>query len=270
MKNMLNAILILLLSLFPASMAAQDIHFQTIGVENGISQPTVTSVYQDEFGIIWIGTKDGLNRYNGTDFFVFRPIEGDENSLYNNNIGTICGDRKGHIYIRCKYAVVEYDIRKNTFHTIRDNNIQAICYGNSHLWVAVKDSLFIYNRDEDRLEHFHTLKGARIACLTEDHEGNLYAGTINQGLYMIDRNKKWLNYLPDKDVTCIYEDSKNNIWAGTKDNGLFRIDRGGGKTNYVHEPYGNGLSSNFVRCVGEDNSGKCGLAPCGAGWTSWT
>lgn len=52
----------------------QNIHFQAIGVENGISQPTVTSIYQDEFGIIWIGTKDGLNRYNGTDFQIFRPI----------------------------------------------------------------------------------------------------------------------------------------------------------------------------------------------------
>ena len=45
------------------------------------SQPTVTSIYQDEFGIIWIGTKDGLNRYNGTDFHIFRPIENDKKQL---------------------------------------------------------------------------------------------------------------------------------------------------------------------------------------------
>lgn len=101
-----------LLLLISTLSFGQNIHFQAIGVENGISQPTVTSIYQDEFGIIWIGTKDGLNRYNGTDFHIFRPIENDKNSLYNNNIGTICGDKNGHIYIRCKYAVVEYDIRK--------------------------------------------------------------------------------------------------------------------------------------------------------------
>ena len=104
-----------LLLLISTLSFGQNIHFQAIGVENGISQPTVTSIYQDEFGIIWIGTKDGLNRYNGTDFHIFRPIENDKNSLYNNNIGTICGDKNGHIYIRCKYAVVEYDIRKNIF-----------------------------------------------------------------------------------------------------------------------------------------------------------
>ena len=88
-------ILLLLLFLAPGLLFAQDIHFQTFGVENGISQPTVTSIYQDEFGIIWIGTKDGLNRYNGTDFYIFRPVENDKHSLYNNNIGTICGDKDG-------------------------------------------------------------------------------------------------------------------------------------------------------------------------------
>ena len=79
---------------FSSFSFAQNIHFQVIGVEDGISQPTVTSIYQDEFGIIWIGTKDGLNRYNGTDFYVLRTVEGDQNSLYNNNIDTICGDKQ--------------------------------------------------------------------------------------------------------------------------------------------------------------------------------
>ena len=69
-----------LLLLISTLSFGQNIHFQAIGVENGISQPTVTSIYQDEFGIIWIGTKDGLNRYNGTDFHIFRPIENDKNS----------------------------------------------------------------------------------------------------------------------------------------------------------------------------------------------
>lgn len=240
----------------PALSFGQNIHFQAIGVENGISQPTVTSIYQDEFGIIWIGTKDGLNRYNGTDFHVFRPIENDKNSLYNNNIGTICGDKKGHIYIRCKYAVVEYDIRKNIFHTIRNNNIQAIGYGNSQLWVCTKDSLFTYNRMQDKLEHYYYLKNARISCITEDHEGNLYVGTMNKGLYIIDSNKKWLNYLPDKDITCIYEDSKKNIWIGTKDDGLFRLDRNGIQINYKDDTDKYRLSSNYVRCIIEDNSGN--------------
>lgn len=235
---------------------AQNIHFQTIGVENGISQPTVTSIYQDEFGIIWIGTKDGLNRYNGTDFYIFRPKENDKNSLYNNNIGTICGDRNGHIYIRCKYAVVEYDIRKDVFHTIRDNNIQAIHYGNSQLWACTRDSLFTYNSAEKKLEYYYTLKDVRISCMIQDHGGNLYIGTMNKGLYMIDNNKKWLNYFPDKDITCIYEDSKENIWVGTKDDGLIRLDRNGGKTCYTSATYENGLSSDYVRCVAEDNWGN--------------
>ncbi len=254
--NIIIKHVLLLLSFLPVLSFAQNVHFQTIGVENGISQPTVTSIYQDEFGIIWIGTKDGLNRYNGTDFYIFRPKEGDKNSLYNNNIGTICGDRNGHIYIRCKYAVVEYDIREDVFHTIRDNNIQAICYGNSKLWACTRDSLFMYNRTDKTLEYYYTLQDTRISCMIEDHGGNLYVGTMNKGLYMIDSNKKWLNYFPDKDITCIYEDSKKNIWVGTKDDGLIRLDRNGGTTNYASVPYENSLSSNYVRCIAEDNLGN--------------
>ena len=161
-----------------------------------------------------------------------------------------------HIYIRCKYAVVEYDIKKNIFHTIRNNNIQAIDYGNSRLWVCTRDSLFTYNRKEDKLEYYYHLDSVRISCVTEDHEGNLYVGTMNKGLYIIDSNKKWLNYLPEKDITCIYEDSKKNIWVGTKDDGLFRLDRNGVQINYKDGPYKNRLSSNYIRCIVEDNQGN--------------
>ena len=234
---------------------AQDMHFQTIGVEDGLSQSTVTSIYQDEFGIIWLGTKDGLNRYDGTNFSIFRPVRGDKNSLYNNNIGTICGDKNGHIYIRCKYAVVEYDIKRDIFYTIRDEDVQAIGYGSSQLFACTKDSIFIYNRETKKLDYFFDIENARISCIVEDSNKNLYVGTMNKGLYMIDRNKKWLNYLGQEDITCIYEDSKKNIWIGTKDDGLFKLDRNGHMTNYKFSFSENTLSSNYVRCILEDALG---------------
>lgn len=68
--------------------------------------------------------------------------------------------------------------------------------------------MFTYNRVEDKLDYYYNLEGARMSCVIEDSDGNLYVGTMNNGLYMIDGNKKWLNYLPKKDITCIYEDSK--------------------------------------------------------------
>ena len=115
-----------------------------------------------------------MNQYNGTDFHIFRPIENDKNSLYNNNIGTICGDKNGHIYIRCKYAVVEYDIKKNIFHTIRNNNIQAIDYGNSRLWVCTRDSLFTKENIKQRINtpwtvyaYHASLKIMKATCMQE-------------------------------------------------------------------------------------------------------
>lgn len=237
-------------------LLAQDIHFQTIGVDNGLSQCTVTSVYQDEFGIIWIGTKDGLNRYDGTDFCVFRPIVGDKHSLYNNNIRSICGDKKGHIYIRCKYAVVKYDIRKNIFHTIRDADVQAIHYGSKCLWVCTRDSIFTYNHSKDKLEYYSTIPGVHVSCLAEDKKGNLCIGTTYSGFYLIDANKKYQNYFPKKNITSLYEDSKENIWVGTKDGGLNRINKEGGTANYAYTPNQNGIFGDYVRCMMEDDYGN--------------
>lgn len=248
--------LFLFLFLFSRTSFSQEIHFETIGVEDGISQPTVTSIYQDEFGIMWIGTKDGLNRYDGLNFYIFRPNENDKNSLYNNNIGTICGDRDGHIYIRCKYAAVEYDMKKNIFHTIRDTDVHAIGYGRNHLWVSTKDSLFSYSQKDVGLQFYHALKDVRITCLLESSDDNLYVGTTNDGVYIIDKNKKWLNYLSGKEITTIYEDSKKNIWLGTKDDGLVRLDKSGMMTNYMADPFKNSISNNYVRCIEEDNQGN--------------
>lgn len=245
-----------ILSFWGGTTFSQEIHFEKIGVEEGISQPTVTSIYQDEFGVMWIGTKDGLNRYDGTNFYIFRPNENDKNSLYNNNIGTICGDHNGHIYVRCKYAVVEYDMRKNSFHTIRDNGIHAICYGKDLLWAASRDSLFTYHNKEEGLQFYFSLPDTRITYLLESNDENLYVGTNGDGLYVIDKNKKWLNYLPGKSITFIYEDSKKNIWLGTKDDGLIKLDRSGMMTTYLAAPYKNSISNNFVRCIEEDNLGN--------------
>lgn len=121
---------------------------------------------------------------------------------------------------------------------------------------------------KDKLEYYYHLDSVRISCVTEDHEGNLYVGTMNKGLYIIDSNKKWLNYLPEKDITCIYEDSKKNIWVGTKDDGLFRLDRNGVQINYKDGPYKNRLSSNYIRCIVEDNQGNYWIGTLKV-WTNW-
>ncbi|MEA4936393.1 MAG: two-component regulator propeller domain-containing protein [Paludibacter sp.] len=238
---------------------SQEIHFQTLNVEDGLSQPTINSIYQDEFGLIWIATKDGLNVYNGSNIQVFRPKTGAPNSLFNNNVGSVCGDRNGHIYVRCKYAVAEYDMRLNRFYTIRDNHVQAIAYGSDKLWVCASDSVYTYDNKGKKLKlHYgFTETNPKITSILESSNKKIYIGTQHEGLYVIDENIKCMNYFPDVHVISIYEDSKMNIWVSTRSDGLIRMDRNGRMVQYKYDPYNkNSIADNYVRSVCEDNFGN--------------
>ena len=238
---------------------SQEIHFQTISVEDGLSETTVNSVYQDEFGIIWIATKDGLNVYNGSDIKVFRPKEGDPNSLFNNNVTSVCGDYNGHIYIRCKYAVSEYNMRLNTFYTIRDNHVQAIAYGSDKLWVCASDSIYTYDNKEKKLNLHYGFpdQNIKITSVLESSNKKIYVGTQYKGLYVIDENIKCMNYFSDVHVVNIYEDSKMNIWVSTRNDGLIKMDRNGRLMQYKHNSHNeNSIADNYVRSVCEDNFGN--------------
>ncbi len=242
---------------------SQEIHFQKIDAEDGLSQSTVTSIYQDEFGIMWIGTKDGLNRYSGDDFQVFRPITGNKNSIFNNNIGTVCGDRNGHIYVRCKFAAVEYDMRLNIFHTIQENNVQTISYGLNRLWICTSDSIYSYDSKGKKKQFYYAFpeKKIKITCILENSNKEIYVGTQNSGLFIIDGNKKRLNYLPGVHIIQIYEDSKRNMWISTRDDGLIKMDRNGEFVNYKNDPQDkNSISDNYTRAVCEDNFGNYWIA----------
>lgn len=73
----------------------KDKRIKYIGIEEGLSNNAVTSIYQDRRGFMWIGTYDGLNRYDGYDFFVFRHQPEDSLSLINNRIVDIHEDKTG-------------------------------------------------------------------------------------------------------------------------------------------------------------------------------
>ena len=135
---------LLLLSFFliHSTTARNTFRFSHLGIENGLAQSYVTSFYQDEFNMIWIATQDGLNRYNGQEFEVFRPIPGDSTSLYSNNIRTVCGNRAGKLFVLCKYALCEMDLRTEKFRTLRKHDVQAISYNRGQLWVCTSNMVW--------------------------------------------------------------------------------------------------------------------------------
>ena len=126
--------------------------FQHLSIKDGLSSLCAGPTYQDEFGMVWICTNNGLNRFDGRSVEVFKPILGDSTSLYNNNVRTVCGNRNGKIWVVSKYALSEFDMATEKFRTIRTKGVRTICYNNATLWVAGYSQIWTLN-PQGELQH---------------------------------------------------------------------------------------------------------------------
>lgn len=116
---------------------AQNVAFSNLTTEDGLSQFSVNSLYIDENGILWIGTREGLNRYNGKDIQTYKLEKDNPYSLFSNTVIRITGDRKGKIFLLCNDGVAQLDLRTQKFKTLLVDNIHSIYY-NKGLYIAKK------------------------------------------------------------------------------------------------------------------------------------
>lgn len=100
----------------PVTLLAQnDIRFERITVEDGLSQSSIVSIIQDQYGYLWIATLDGLNRYNGKEFRVYRKDAGNIASLYSNQVRMLLLDSKQNLWVTFRDAIAQYDPLTDTF-----------------------------------------------------------------------------------------------------------------------------------------------------------
>lgn len=124
-----------------------------LGVNEGLSQGFVTSVVQDRSGYIWVGTLNGLNRYNGYDFKIYRSSRDKQNSLLSNNIKSLTTDNTGRLWIYCQGMLQYYDEANDEFVTHRDINREIN---------SIKESVFIFDKDRLLLLNSDTLCDLRL------------------------------------------------------------------------------------------------------------
>src|SRR5262249_3314632 len=116
MLHQIGRLLLLVLLCAQAAIAQQSrIKFEHLSVEQGLSQSLVTSIVQDRQGFIWFGTIDGLNRYDGYGFAVYRHIPKDNTSLVANEINTIFEDSEGLLWIGTANGLSCYDAKTRIF-----------------------------------------------------------------------------------------------------------------------------------------------------------
>src|SRR6185295_9360786 len=116
MKPRILFFICLLVTSFFAMAQKQSIRFQRLGIEQGLSQSNVVCILQDSRGFMWFGTRDGLNKYDGYEFTIYKNKAEDKNSISNNYIQSIKEGKNGCLWIATRGGGLNrYDRQKNRF-----------------------------------------------------------------------------------------------------------------------------------------------------------
>ncbi len=217
--------------------------FDRISTNEGLSQGDVNAIYQDNKGFMWFATHDGLNKYNGYEFNIYKPNPNNPNSINSNLIYAITGDNQGN------------------------------------LWVGTTgNGLNYYDKSTGNFKHYLNKKGDNnslsnnhINVLYKDKKNMLWIGTAD-GLDLIDLNKtkdsvkfkhfslssdKILRDLLENNIRTIFEDSHNQLWVGGS-KGLFKLSRDENGTIYFRliNNQINIPNNTTVQSITEDNYGR--------------
>lgn len=144
--------LILLAILCTITMKAQNLYFKHLGTEDGLSQVRTQAIYQDETGAVWIGTAEGLSRYNGTSVKTY-SLPDSLLSLSSGGIDQLCGNKQGKIYLLSQGTATEFDISKEKFRLFAQD-IRSIFCEKDTLWTASKDGIYFYKQESEKPELF--------------------------------------------------------------------------------------------------------------------
>src|SRR5690554_2054033 len=239
-------------------LLGNNIFFSKIDIENGLSQSSVMTIFQDEFGSMWFGTREGLNLYNGTTIEIIQPNGPVNKSLSGHLIKNVDGDLQGSVFIHTQNGIDIYDLRTASISNLVKIQVNTMRYGNERLWYA-KDNR-VYQFDGADISLFTEIDNeAQITVILPISDGRIIIGTLSSGVYKIDQNGDATLFLePCSQVSSLYEDSKGGIWVSTWENGLYRVNNKGEIVNFrgnLNDP-SNSISSDFVRAVTEDNDGN--------------
>ena len=257
-----------------------SIRFEHLSLEQGLSQSVINVIFQDSKGFLWFGTEDGLNRYDGYSFKVYRPEADNETSLSNSWITSITEDKNGFVWIGTRQGGLNrFDPRSGLFTVFKHDPNDSLSLSNNRinalfidkkgaLWVGTDSDLDRFEPKDESFIHYIGNEGGLnnpITTIYESSTGFLWIGVADNGLYQLNEKTNLFKTfqantnmasLSDNNVTAIEEDLEGNLWVATQ-NGLSRF-----KPNtqtfarYLHNPDDpESISSNDLHHLYLDHNG---------------
>ncbi|QIL38351.1 response regulator [Pedobacter sp. HDW13] len=251
-------LLFLLISLVTVCLG-QGIAFHSLTTETGLSHNSVTAIFQDGKGAIWIGTREGLNRYNGNRVQQFREDNYKNVQFVRGYIKAVTGNGIDKVYVLTNEGISVFDDKTGQFKVLVKGAYYQMACIRGILYIMDKKQIFIYDEAKNEKRLYFSLPEISLSlkCFLIDRSGQLWIGTEKGGLLVKDSSNKTVRKVIDNiNVTQVYQDSRGEVWIGSWNDGLFRIVNG--KTiRYRHsETDKNSISSDFVRCFMEDEAGN--------------
>lgn len=228
-------------------ICAQNINFRHLTVENGLSQNAVMAIAQDKKGFVWYGTRYGLNRYDGTNFKVYKNNPANDKSLSDNLINALLVDDEGTLWVGTTNGLDKYNAEKDEFerifanlqdkNSLNNSSINCIYEDKKHnIWIGTKSGLNLLtdkknNKFQSAFGSDKNPIGNYIRIIFEGSDGNLWIGT-STGLMEMNMANNHYSYTDfhhdDKKVTslsadyitALIEDNQHNLWVGTLHDGI--------------------------------------------------
>jgi PAS domain S-box-containing protein len=296
--GLLKGIFVIILTIsivlsLPANGYAEETNpqFEQIGVDDGLSQSCVLAMLQDSQGFMWFGSQDGLNKYDGYNFTVYKYNQLSSNALSDNFILSIHEDKSGTLWVGTDNGGLnKFDRKTEQFthythdpekpNSLGDNSVWSIYEDKfGTLWVGTDGGgLNKFNRETEQFIRYthkpddpNSLSHDTVLSIYEDKFGTLWVGTGGGGLNKFNRETEQFtrythnpndpNSLSHDTVLSIYEDQTGRLWIGTNGGGINKFDRQTGQfTHYTHDPDNpDSLSDNTVSSIVEDRFGNLWL-----------
>lgn len=239
---------------FCTCSVAQDLRFRRIGTDDGLPQAYVSQIAQDMHGYLWVGTQDGLGRYDGRRFDVFKNDPQNPASLIGNNVFNVYLGSDRSIYVLTGNGYTRFLPSEGRFQRVSDKELAP-----RHQPIRCANL-----RDQD----------ARV--MLTDSYGRTWVASVGNGLALkasgsekaivFDRNQPLERHLASNDVWALCEDRKGRMWVGMNGGGVAIIDSMRVVARYRYDAINpTSISSDVVRVLFEDNAGSMWIGTHGGG-----
>ena len=196
MKNTFCVLACFFITIFCQAQSVEEhYYFKNLSIRNGLSQNTVNAILQDRKGFMWLGTKDGLNRYDGLSFRKFKHDAANPRSIGNSFITSLYEDFNGNIWVGTDAGVYIYYPEKEAFEEFDCQSLEKTRIERSvsmiagdkqgRVWIAVEaQGMFCYDTRQKLLRNYPLSEiSSNIKCFTFDSGGTLWLGFYGDGLY---------------------------------------------------------------------------------------